>query len=115
MLPSGNDASLALATWAGSKLLEESENLEELKTDIEKIRRRKKDETSEQLQERKEKCYKRFISEMNVKAKNLKMKKTNFANSHGLSNPDNKSTAYEMALLCEYCMQNETFRSIVKT
>ena len=52
---------------------------------------------------------------MNVKAKTLKMKKTNFANSHGLSNPDNKSTAYEMALLCEYCMQNETFRSIVKT
>lgn len=45
----------------------------------------------------------------------LKMKKSNYANSHGLSNPDNKSSAYDLAVLCEYCMQNETFRSIVKT
>ena len=52
---------------------------------------------------------------MNVKAKTLKLKKTNYANSHGLSNPDNKSSAFDMAVLCEYCMQNETFRNIVKT
>ena len=50
--------------------------------------------------EKKEKQYKRFIQEMNKKAKSLKMKKTTYANSHGLSNSDNKSTAFDLAILC---------------
>ena len=43
---------------------------------------------------------------MNIKARALKMKKTTYANSHGLSNSDNKSCAFDLALLCEYCMKN---------
>ena len=43
------------------------------------------------------------------------MKKTTYANSHGLSNADNKSCAYDIAILCEYCMKSEVFRDIVKT
>lgn len=51
---------------------------------------------------------------MNIKAKDLRMLKTNYANSHGLMNPNNKSSAYDVALLCEYAMQNDSFRSIVR-
>lgn len=43
---------------------------------------------------------------MNAKARILKMKKTTYANSHGLSNADNKSCAHDLAILCDYCMQN---------
>ncbi len=52
---------------------------------------------------------------MNRKAHQLKLKKTFYANSHGLSNSDNKSCAYDMAILCEYCMKNQTFREIVRS
>lgn len=45
-------------------------------------------------------CYNRFICQMNSKAKELKMLKTTYANSHGLMNPNNKSCAYDVALLC---------------
>lgn len=51
---------------------------------------------------------------MNAKAKELNMNKTNYANSHGLMNPNNKSSAYDIALLCDYAMRNELFRAIVR-
>jgi D-alanyl-D-alanine carboxypeptidase len=43
---------------------------------------------------------------MNAKAKELGMNKTNYANSHGLMNTSNKSSAYDIALLCDYAMRN---------
>jgi D-alanyl-D-alanine carboxypeptidase (penicillin-binding protein 5/6) len=43
------------------------------------------------------------------------MKKTVYSNPHGLCSPVNKSTAYELAILCRYAMQNEQFRRIVST
>lgn len=55
-------------------------------------------------------CYNRFIGQMNCKAKELKMQKTTYANSHGLMNPNNRSCAYDVALLCEYAMKNAEFR-----
>ncbi len=57
--------------------------------------------------------YLRFISEMNEKAKELKMIKTKYANSHGLSNASNRSTAYDMSILSHYAMQKPLFREIV--
>jgi D-alanyl-D-alanine carboxypeptidase len=41
------------------------------------------------------------------------MEKTKYANSHGLSNFDNKSCVFDLALLCEYAMSNKKFREIV--
>ena len=52
---------------------------------------------------------------MNSKAKMIKMNKTSYANSHGLVNSCNKSSAYDVAILSEYAMKNATFRSIVAT
>jgi D-alanyl-D-alanine carboxypeptidase len=34
------------------------------------------------------------------------MNKTKYANPHGLANSDGKSTAYDLAILCNYAMQN---------
>ena len=47
MLPSGNDASLALATWAGGKLYEDMEEMIG-RGQEERMRFRSKSETSEE-------------------------------------------------------------------
>ena len=58
-----------------------------------------------------------FAKLMNKKAKEIGMKNTIFYNSSGLDNNTrgNLSTAYDMALLTKYAMQNETYKEIVKT
>ncbi|MEI5908736.1 D-alanyl-D-alanine carboxypeptidase family protein [Bacillus spongiae] len=56
-----------------------------------------------------------FVKLMNRKASSLGMKNTNFTNPHGLDNPNHYSTAYDMALLTQYAMQNAEFRKIFKT
>lgn len=43
------------------------------------------------------------------------MDKTNYANSHGLSNFLNRSCAHDIAVLSNYCMKNEYFCQIVGT
>jgi serine-type D-Ala-D-Ala carboxypeptidase (penicillin-binding protein 5/6) len=57
-----------------------------------------------------------FIYLMNQKAQEIGMANTRFANPHGLDNYENHySTAYDMALLTRYAMQNETFQVISGT
>ena len=58
-----------------------------------------------------------FVDMMNQKAKEIGMKNTVFHNPSGLDNNTigNTSTAYDMALLTSYAMQNKTYREIVKT
>ncbi len=58
-----------------------------------------------------------FVKLMNKKAKELGMKNTVFYNASGLDTDKigNKSTAYDMALLTRYTMQNDTYKEIVKT
>ena len=54
-----------------------------------------------------------FVFLMNQKAAEIGMRNTEFANPHGLDDAENHySTAYDMALLMRYAMQNETFREI---
>lgn len=57
-----------------------------------------------------------FVYLMNQKANEIGMANTNFANPHGLDNFENHySTAYDMALLTRYAMQNETYKIISGT
>jgi len=59
-----------------------------------------------------------FTLLMNEKAKEIGMSNTIFLNSHGLEENDgngNMSTAYDMALLMRYAMQNDEFREITRT
>ncbi|GGE38383.1 D-alanyl-D-alanine carboxypeptidase DacB [Pullulanibacillus camelliae] len=56
-----------------------------------------------------------FVYQMNKKAKELGMLDTTFANPHGLDDERHRSTAYDMALLTKYAMQNKTFQKMFKT
>ena len=58
-----------------------------------------------------------FVKLMNKKAKELRAYSTNFENTNGLDDtyPDHKSTAYDIALIARYCMENNFFREIVGT
>ncbi|MBE6148342.1 MAG: D-alanyl-D-alanine carboxypeptidase [Firmicutes bacterium] len=60
----------------------------------------------------------KFSELMNEYANKIGMTNTYFYNSHGLeedSGKGNTSSAYDMALLTSYAMQNKTFRQIFKT
>ena len=58
-----------------------------------------------------------FVKIMNNKAREIGMKNTIFVNPSGLDNnkTGNYSTAYDMALLTRYAMQNSVYRNIVQT
>lgn len=55
-----------------------------------------------------------FIELMNNKAKEIGAKNTNFVNPNGLHDDNHVSTAYDLALIGQYAMKNDTFRNIVK-
>ncbi|WP_409251230.1 D-alanyl-D-alanine carboxypeptidase family protein [Bacillus sp. SCS-153A] len=53
---------------------------------------------------------------MNKKAEEIGMKNSHFANPHGLDDhEDHYSTAYDMAILTRYAMQNEKYREVAGT
>lgn len=54
-----------------------------------------------------------FATLMNQKASELGCKNTHFTNPSGIHDKDHYSTAYDMALIARYCMQNQTFRDTV--
>ncbi|MGE3908189.1 MAG: D-alanyl-D-alanine carboxypeptidase family protein [Chloroflexota bacterium] len=78
MLPSGNDAAIAIAKHvAGSEA--------------------------------------RFVEMMNAKARELNLRDTQFKNPHGLDAEGHFSSAYDLAQLARYAMQNPAFYSISVT
>lgn len=56
-----------------------------------------------------------FACLMNSKASELSLTSTHFVTPHGLDNDDHYTTAYELALITNYALKNETFRNIVGT
>ena len=94
MLPSGNDAALALSDFFGRLLFEKAypNNLYAP-----------------------HKVTKFFITEMNKNASLIGMKRTTYTNPHGLADKDNKSTVLDLGLLTCVAMKDELFRNIVKT
>ena len=58
----------------------------------------------------------KFVEMMNAKAQEIGMKNTIFSNAHGLDEKtQNKSTAYDMALLSSYASKNKEYMKIVGT
>jgi D-alanyl-D-alanine carboxypeptidase (penicillin-binding protein 5/6) len=55
-----------------------------------------------------------FAELMNKKLEEIGCKNTHFVNSNGIHNENHYSTAYDLALIAQYCMKNETFRKIVR-
>jgi len=56
-----------------------------------------------------------FSNLMNQKALDLGLKNTHFVTPHGLDNDEHYTTAYELAILTNYALKNETFSKIVST
>jgi D-alanyl-D-alanine carboxypeptidase (penicillin-binding protein 5/6) len=56
-----------------------------------------------------------FVALMNEKAQSLALRDSHFTNPHGLYDNDLYSSAYDMAMLARYVMQNQTLRQIVST
>lgn len=56
-----------------------------------------------------------FAEMMNIKAKELSLINTHFVTPHGLDNEGHYTTAYELALLTDYALNNKTFYNFVNT
>ncbi|KPL59728.1 D-alanyl-D-alanine carboxypeptidase family protein [Rossellomorea vietnamensis] len=57
-----------------------------------------------------------FVYMMNEKAKGIGMENTHFSNPHGLDDhEDHYSTAYDMAVLARYSMENDKYKEIAGT
>ena len=55
-----------------------------------------------------------FANLMNQKAKEIGCQNTHFVNANGAHDNNHYSTAYDMALIANYCMKNEKFKEISK-
>lgn len=53
-----------------------------------------------------------FAKLMNEKAKEIGCRNSNFVNANGVHNENHYSTAYDMAIIARYCMQNKVFRRL---
>ncbi|OMJ90782.1 hypothetical protein SteCoe_6761 [Stentor coeruleus] len=85
MLPSGNDAAIALAEFVGGMINKNADPIS---------------------------C---FVDKMNANAKALKLNDTFFNNPHGMSISVNLSTARDVAILASYAIKMSTFRQVVNT
>lgn len=56
-----------------------------------------------------------FSNIMNEKAKQIGLSNSNFVTPHGLDDPNHYTTAYELAILTNYALNNKTFLEIVGT
>ena len=56
-----------------------------------------------------------FANLMNIKANQLNLQNTHFITPHGLDMENHYTTAYELAILTDYALNNKTFFNIVNT
>ncbi len=56
-----------------------------------------------------------FATLMNKKAHELGLSSTHFVTPHGLDNDEHYTTAFDLAILTDYALKNETFAKIVNT
>lgn len=53
-----------------------------------------------------------FVSMMNTKVNELKLSNTHFTNTYGLQDNNHYTTAYDLSLIMQYCLKNDTFRKL---
>lgn len=56
-----------------------------------------------------------FVAQMNERAKDMNLNNTHFADPCGLASKNHYTTACDLARLCAFAMENETFRETVGT
>lgn len=114
MLPSGNDAAIAIGEWGGKAIRRYSSLL---------MKHKKVGSSSSKLLKSmsmmstfisKKKSYmKLFVHHMNKLAKAMNLHNTNFVNAHGLMNEKAYSTALDVCKLSMVVMENPKFKEIV--
>ena len=109
MLPSGNDAAFALAEHFGRLLFYQSEEYNNL------VHSKENSKISNPQQIICKSPVRYFVREMNKSAREIGLKDTIFANSHGLMHKYNRSTARDLGILCCEMMTYDLARIIVKT
>ena len=94
MLPSGNDAALALAKWGGQLLVQKElmKSQGEFKGEV-----------------------RTFVQEMNRMAKKLELKSTKFGNPHGLPHNQSGSSAEDLSTLVHECLKIDLFKVVIAT
>jgi D-alanyl-D-alanine carboxypeptidase (penicillin-binding protein 5/6) len=93
MLPSGNDATVAFAEHFGKRLAPGGgEDVDSPK-----------------------KAFKAFVEAMNEAARQLGMKDSHFANTHGLTDDAHKASAKDLLMLAHEAMNLPLFRTVVST
>lgn len=110
MLPSGNDAAIALGEWGGKQIRKYSSLLRRMKIGEEG------DKSSNFLATftiKRKSHVRLFVHHMNKLAKFLHLGTTHFANTHGLMNEKAYSCSHNVSLLTHYAMTHPTFREIV--
>lgn len=92
LLPSGNDASVALAEHFGSRYRkandDDSQSVDSLST---------------------------FVEQMNATASQLGMKRTSYRNPHGLDTAEHFSSASDLCILAKAALDSDVFRHYVST
>jgi D-alanyl-D-alanine carboxypeptidase (penicillin-binding protein 5/6) len=88
MLPSGNDAAVALAEWYGARKGAVEQGKDPL-------------------------AY--FIDTMNQRAAELEMTKSSFRNPHGITHPEHKSSCVDLVILTRELMKFPLVMQIVQT
>ncbi len=109
MVPSGNDAAVAIAENLGEAFVEEAKAAGE---DIADADGNPVDLDADDA------AYDAFVARMNERARELGCNDTRFANPHGLDfdewgNEDMYSTARDVATMAAHAIKDETFRGIV--
>jgi D-alanyl-D-alanine carboxypeptidase (penicillin-binding protein 5/6) len=104
MLPSGNDASVALGEHFANRF-DGGDNGKESDSDGQAEERT--DNKAEDLQ--------RFVDEMNRAAKEVGMNSTHFDNPHGLTTNEHKTTARDLAKLAFEAFKLPLFKKVVST
>jgi hypothetical protein len=87
LLPSGNDAAMALARHVGESLAEPAEA----------------------------KPVERFVALMNRTAQQMGLADTHFVNPHGFDDPDHYTSPYDLASMTWYAFHEPKFNEIVRT
>lgn len=95
LLPSGNDASVALAEHFGDRVAPEVSDDDPTKSSLS--------------------SYQKFIAAMNHAATELHMTKTSYVNPHGLSVEGHLSSACDLLILARHALELPLFQEIVNT
>ena len=101
LLPSGNDAAVAIAEHLGDRLANPQSN--------------EPDSDSSLLAGVDQSSYERFISAMNWAARDMNLTSTHFENPHGLTEAEHQTSAKDLCWLTAQALRSELFREIIGT